>query len=284
MSFALSIENQKEEILELTNDPSYIVVQIDGLDPPDAQISTTKRIGYDGEDIQSVYVEPRTVTIYTVLTGDVEAARLRLYQYARIKQYLKVRYQNSHRDVIAEGTVKGIQYDHFAQIPMMEIVVYCQYPYLRNIDTITDGGSQILPAFTFEFSCDDGSMFEFGTFLEIPEIVALNSGEVITGVRFIFRMNGIVKNPKIFDRSTGEFLALRYDFQAGDVVTVSTHFGNKFAHLLRNAQTINIFNAVTKESTWLQMDIGDNVFVFEAEQGQNMIELSIIHTDEYEGV
>ena len=97
MSFALSIENQKEEILELTNDPSYIVVQIDGLDPPDAQISTTKRIGYDGEDIQSVYVEPRTVTIYTVLTGDVEAARLRLYQYARIKQYLKVRYQNSDR-------------------------------------------------------------------------------------------------------------------------------------------------------------------------------------------
>lgn len=284
MSFALYIENQKQEVLDLTNDASYTVVQVDGLDPPDAQISTTKRIGYDGEDIQSVYVEPRTITIYIVMHGDVEEARLRLYQYARIKQYLKVRYRNAHRDVMAEGTVQGIQYDHFAQIPMMQIVVYCQYSYLRNIDTITDGGSQIQPAFGFAFSCESGNTFEFGTFLEIPEIVALNSGEVVTGIRFIFRMNGIVKNPKIFNRATGQFIALEYDFQAGDVVTLSTHFGDKYAHLLRNAQTINIFNAITKDSTWMQMDVGDNVFVFEAAQGQDMIELSIIHTDEYEGV
>lgn len=284
MSFELSIENQRGEVLSLTNDPDYAIGQIDGLNPPTASISTSKRIGFDGEDIQSVYVNSRTISIYVYLFGDVEAARLRLYRYVRIKQYLKIHFRNYQRDVYAEGRVQDIQIDHFAQNQVAQIVVYCPYPYFKDILSITDGGSQVIDTFSFAFSCNDGDHFAFGTFMEIPEIVSLNNGEIVSGMQFVFKMNGNVKNPKIFNRATGEFFALNYEFQAGDVVTISTHFGSKYARLLRNAETVNIFNAVTPASVWLQLDIGDNVFVFEADEGQDMIELSIIHTDEFEGV
>ena len=54
--------------------------------------------------------------------------------------------------------------------------------------------------------------------------------------------------------------------------------------LMRDAQEINIFNSIMPGSKWLQLDIGDNVFIFEAAAGQSFIELFIIHRDEYEGV
>ncbi|EGX69323.1 hypothetical protein HMPREF9022_04760 [Erysipelotrichaceae bacterium 2_2_44A] len=284
MNAVVAVENKKGERLELTKDPDYIIGQIDGLGPPTAQINTSKMVGYDGETFISSTAGSKPLDIYIYFQGDVEDSRIRLYKYIHSKEYLKVYYQNSHRDVYIEGYVQDIKIDHFADMQMAQVSLLCPDPYFKNIVEQIDGGSQIIDEFTFEFTCDEGESFEFGTMMEITEIVALNRGEITNGITFRMRMNGIVTDPKIFNRATGESFGISYTFQAGDVVTISTRVGNKSVKLMRDAQEINIFNSIMPGSKWLQLDIGDNVFIFEAAAGQSFIELFIIHRDEYEGV
>ena len=98
-------------------------------------------------------------------------------------------------------------------------------------------------------------------------------------------VGGEVINPKIFNRETREFFGIDYTFKNGDEVTIATQEGQKSVTLLREGKTINIFNYISKSSTWLQLDIGDNVFTYEAdENGADFMQIRFLHYPLYGGV
>jgi len=121
--------------------------------------------------------------------------------------------------------------------------------------------------------------FEFP--LEIPEegiemgyrsesLIAnvFNGGQESTGMLMRFRAIGTVVNPSLINVNTYEEFKLNFTMLGGDVIEVSTYQGRKTITLIRNNVRSNIFHARKLLSKFLQLEVGDNLFRYDAENGE----------------
>jgi len=84
---------------------------------------------------------------------------------------------------------------------------------------------------------------------------------------------------------TAEYMEININMQMGDLIIITTEQGNKTVTLLRDGVRTNIFNLLSKNSTWLQLDIGGGVYVYEVGTGTTIdLDVTIKHYDLYEGV
>ena len=105
--FVLKVENSKGYVLELTdNEENYQITNIEGLDPPKADINTSSYANNDGFSFNGSKIKDREIVITMKINGDVEENRLKLYKYFRIKEWCKIYYKSELRDVFIEGYVQ----------------------------------------------------------------------------------------------------------------------------------------------------------------------------------
>ena len=89
----------------------------------------------------------------------------------------------------------------------------------------------------FEFPVPDGldlyDGWEIGYRQPSLIVNVYNSGDVKSGIRIEFRAIGAVTNPVLLNVDTREFIKLNISLVAGDVLTVSTGYGEKAVKLNR---------------------------------------------------
>ncbi|WP_342512249.1 phage tail family protein [Sporosarcina sp. FSL K6-1522] len=137
--------------------------------------------------------------------------------------------------------------------------------------------------------------FEFP--LEIPEegiemgyrsesLIAnvFNGGQESTGMLIRFKALGTVVNPSLVNVNTYEEFKLNFTMQGGDMIEVSTYQGRKTITLIRNNVRSNIFYARKLLSKFLQLDVGDNLFRYDAESGLESLEIQMNFTPRLLGV
>lgn len=137
--------------------------------------------------------------------------------------------------------------------------------------------------------------FEFP--LEIPEegiemgyrspsliVNVINEGQESTGMKIRFKALGTLVNPSLFNADTREQLLINTTMLSGDIIEVSTYKRRKFVKLIRNGVETNIFNLLDLSSKFLQLNIGDNLFRYDAAEGLGNLEVSIIFTPVFLGV
>lgn len=112
----------------------------------------------------------------------------------------------------------------------------------------------------------------------------LNKGDVECGMRVEFKALATVVNPSILNINTQEFIKINKVMTAGEVITVNTGFGNKKVESKLNGVTTNAFNYIDFQSTFLQLDVGDNLFRYDADENVDNLEVSIYYTPQYLGV
>lgn len=120
-----------------------------------------------------------------------------------------------------------------------------------------------------------------------PSLIAnvKNDGQVSTGMIIRFKALGSLSKPSLINVNTYETFKLNSTMQAGDVIEVSTYSRRKRVTLIRNGQELNIFNEVDFEvSKFLQLEIGDNLFRYDAEEGLDNLEVSMTFTPRLLGV
>lgn len=282
--FTLKATNSRGNVLNLNDQNRFVIVNIDGLEPPSATINTAHISGFDGEQFNSSYVNMRSIVISIVLRGEIERNRILLYKYFKVKQKVRLDYTNNSRNVWIEGYVEDIEAPRFSQTSIVNISILCPQPFFKDIKEIVESSNRMTDNFEFEFSCENGDTFEFGIIEDDVEILVINDGDVESGMEIILETSGSVTNPKIFNRLTGEKFELKISLLAGDKVVISTHKGNKKANLIRNGITTNIFNNIYHDSVWMQLEPFDNIFNYEVDSGIDFLTVSIIHTNLYEGV
>lgn len=267
--FICKVENTRNNILTLTqNEDNFQVLKITGLNPPKAQINTTKMATLDGKKFNSSTLNERNIVITVKLNGDVEKNRIRLYSFFRPKEWCKFYYKNNSRNVFIEAYTENVECDLFTNNEIMQISLLCPEPYFKDIQEIIDDISKILSKFEFPFSIDEDGI-EFST-LDTSKITNVhNSSEMDTGVIVDIDIYSHIEKLLIKNTSTGETLTLNYQFQSNDKVTINTNKGHKSIKLIRNAETINIFSAIEKGSTFFRLNIGDNFFSYLADDGEN---------------
>lgn len=111
-----------------------------------------------------------------------------------------------------------------------------------------------------------------------------NNGDVECGMRVEFKALATLANPSILNVNTQEFIKINKTMTAGEIISVSTYFGNKKVTSTLNGVNTNAFNFIDWQSTFLQLHTGDNLFRYDADSSLDNLEVNIYYQQQYLGV
>lgn len=284
--YTAKIENSSGEILTLTgNEPVYQVIDITGLNPPNAQINTSTIVGLDGAIFNSSKLETRNIVLTIKINGDVETNRLRLYGLFRTKEKCTFYYSNSSLDVSINGYVETVDCNLFTNSEMAQISIICPYPYFQSINEILQDFSHVNSLFTFPFSIDIGNpvvISEYST----GGINVYNGSESETGAIIEINISKSINSIEIKNTTTGDDFTLNYSFLANDKVTINTNKGQKSITLIRNGVISNIFSSLQAGSVFFQLAVGNNLFEYlvDGEENNESVYIVFRYYNVYRGV
>lgn len=292
--FTLKIENPIGEIIKLTqNEANYQVIDISGLNPPNATIINTKVAGMDGSKNSSTRLEERNIVITVKLNGDIEKNRLKLYRYFSTKQWCKIYFQSNSRDIYAEGYIETNECSPFGKGQVMQISIVCPDPYFHSLKEIWSDISQVVGVFEFPFAIGSGGIeegtttddaTEFSVYVKDKIVNILNEGEVETGVTIEITATGTVTNPVIYNVNTHESFGINTQMVKGDVEIINTNSGQKSITRIRDGKETNEINKLVRGSTWLTLRMGDNLFTYTADGGAENMQIIFKHHSKYQAV
>lgn len=281
------IENIKGEQLELTNNENkYQVHKVTGHTPPSASLSFSENINH-GDKFTHSHVGRRNIVINLAINGDVEENRNELYQYLQTGEYVKVYLKTYTKSVWTEGYVETIEPDNYEMKTTCQISILCPDPWLKSLDEIISEMNTVKSLFYFPFGIVEP--IPFSEFESIQILNLINQGNIKSGMTIEIYARGQITNPIIYNRETREYIGLGsedrpYTLQAKDRIIITTHNDNKKIKLIRNAVETNIFNYLREGSTFLNLNVGDNIFTYSADSGNEYIDINFRYYANYEGV
>ena len=276
----IKAENERGEVLDLSTSPRYLAM-LTGTGSPAATINRTKAGVADGTRFNSSTVGERNLLLTIYLLRDIERARMNLYRFFATKSRVRIYYQTESLDVYAEGYVETAEINPWDQNQNMQVSIICPMPFWQDVaETCTDA-SDVTALFEFPFSIEAAGV-ELSVIDPTASTIVENNGTVAAGVTFELVATVQSKNPRIYNLSTGEFIGLEIELQAGDRLLINTTNGNKSAVHIRDGVRSNCINTVMVGSTWLQMAIGPNEYSYTMNEGE--CTLGIYHTNMYTGV
>lgn len=283
--FNIYLENKDGKTLHFGASTPYTITEFSGLNPPKATINTNTTATLDGGMFNSAKLQMRSINIAFAIEENAEQNRLAVYEVVQPKNPINLYYQSEMLDVFISGYVEEISPSYFAKKQIVTISILCPFPYFKSAQQVINELSSITKMFHFPFASTAEKEIVFGVIDTLTSVTILNQGSVQTGLTFELYAKNTITNPKIFNYQTGEFLAINTTMHEGDLITVTTGQGNKTITLLRDGAETNIFNLLDKNSTWLQLDIGGGVFVYEVAEGSTVnLSVTISHYDLFEGV
>lgn len=283
--FNMILENKNGKRLTFGAGSPYTITEFEGLNPPKATINTNTTATLDGGVFNSSKLDMRNINIAFAIEEEAEKNRLAVYSVIQSKLPLRIYYQSDLLDLFIDGYVEEVDISYFAKKNIVTVSVLCPSPYLKGAQEIINELNSVLPRFTFPFASPAAGTLLFGVYDTISSIEVENKGSVQTGLTFELFAKVAVTNPKIIDYLTAEFMEIETTMQAGDTITITTGQGNKTITLLRNGVKTNIFNLLSKNSTWLQLDVNGGIFTYEVGAGlRSDLEVTIKHFNLYEGV
>lgn len=153
--YTLIAQNKYGQQLELTNNNAYSIKSIDGLDPPDSVINTTRNAYADGSVFNSSYIDDRTITITLAINSPAEDNRINLYKYFKTKFPIRLYYSNDTRNVYIDGYVKSMNISFFEKKQVAQIVVFCPKPLFNGVENQIISFSAVGSLFEFPFSVEE---------------------------------------------------------------------------------------------------------------------------------
>lgn len=282
--------NERGESIEFSHASVYHTNDMSGLNDIRNTIYSYNSMGQDGDTYLANRIESRDIEIVgNINTRDKDQAiqyRRKLshilnpqlaatltYQYGDFIRIIDCKTDNApifHKNGVFSGfTVQFV----------------CLEPFWRDTTESRDDIASWIGSLEFELEIPADTGIEFG-YREPSLIVNVyNGGDVKTGMRVEFRATGTVINPKILNIDSGEYIKFNnIKLLSGDLLTVSTYYGNKQATLIRNGIKENVFRYLDIDSTYIQLALGDNLFRYEADENAGGLEISIYHSNKYLGV
>ena len=284
--YSLTLTNDNGNQLEFNQvGGPFTITEITGLNPPEATINTNTTAIMDGARFNSSKLNMRTINIAFAIEYDAPQNRLEVYKVIQSKKHITLSYTGEAVDVTIDGYVQNIDIAYFAMKQIVTVAILCPFPYFKNAQEMIDDLSSLINDFHFPFSSTASPQIVFGHIESVKNVNVVNSGTVEVGMTIELYAMASVTNPKIYNYITNDYIGLDFEMETGDQIIINTTAGNKTVTLLRNGVTTNLFNYISQGSTWLQLEVGGNEFVYTVDSG-NVSSLSVImsHNDLYEGV
>jgi hypothetical protein len=229
------------------------ILDITGLDPVKATIVSSSFANQDGAIYQSSRRDTRNIVMKLGLdpdpaVTDVLTLRRYVYSFFRPKSQVTLKFYVDDADDTVEdgyqisGVVESCESEMFTQTPEVDISIINFDPDFIDPNPVTVTGMTTADT--------DATYFPY-------------AGTVETGITLTLNINQSLTEFSLYyvDGSQATWtMDVAYPFVAGDLVTISTVPGSKFAQLTRAGVTTSILYAVSPQSVWAQLAPGDNWF------------------------
>lgn len=241
----------------------FAVEEIEGLDPVKATLVSSSFAGLDGLQYQSARREARNLKLRVALEPDyvtesVRDLRKRLYGFFMPKSFVSFRFYLLDGLVVdIAGRVESFDSPQFVKDPVANISVMCFDPDFFEPTPIVEHGL---------------------TVADSTNSTITYNGTVETGVKFKLFVDRDLSTFTIYHQPPSDALRM-LDFSsplvAGDVLTISTVPGSKYATLTRASSDSSILWGISPQSSWIELMPGDNLLRVYAEG------LPVAYTIEY---
>ncbi|MGV3139724.1 phage tail family protein [Brevibacillus agri] len=281
----LTFTNARGESVTLGNSAPFLVTKLEGTGAVDADIKTQKSPYQDGETYLDAFLEPRQL----YLEGAVLAkSRVELFalrrELSRIlnpklgRGKLVYKYDGGEKEikVIVDGS--PVFPDRTGQ-PTQKFLIdlFCPEPFWLDTFTISREMSYVMGGFHFLLKLP--TSFSSRTYRR----VLTNEGDVETPVRIEFK--GPAQNPTVTNLTTNEFIKVKRDLGENDVLHIDTAFGNKRVEIVHeDGSTENAFNFIDLESTFFQLQVGENELEYNSNNDSTKTRVTIKYRNRYVGV
>lgn len=108
-----------------------------------------------------------------------------------------------------------------------------------------------------------------------------NGGAIKVGMRMVFKAISTIKNPSLINVKTQEYFKINKEMIAGETVTINTTIGEKKIIGFLNGVEQNYFKYRDLDSTWLQLEVGDNLFRYDADENIDGLEAYVYFYNKY---
>lgn len=277
--FSLTVKNKYGKEMDLTQNPSYCVYDIDGLSPPDATINTTKTVATDGSLFNSSYLNNRQIIITMTIESPTEDGRTKLYDFFQSKAPVTLFFENEIYDVRIDGFVQNTAIGFFQKKQTAQITVVCPDPYFRDVKTEHVILKNVDDMFEFPFDITNEGI-EFSRISEEAKTV-INKSQVEVGAVFNIFAKKNMENPRITLQESSEFIGFLISMEAGQRLSVCTIPKKKKAVLIdANGEESNAIGSLMEGSAWLKLRPGLNTFTLSSDDFYADIEFNEL----YQGV
>lgn len=302
----LDYVSARGDVLPLANNPLFHLTHIDGMTTAGTSIASAVVGGVDGDTVNNIQALPRSIIIdLQPRSGvNVEEAKRAILNVVKLKQQGGLIWTQNGRTVTITGVVETVDLPRWTNTAIMQIALHCEQPFWEDIDEIVQQISEAINLHYFTNSPDDMLYFTdagapLGEYDTIRTKSFRNDGDVAVGLEISILAHDTVTNPIIYDQY-GNYFGLGYTLtytdvdadgnaisatttnplvmKAGDHIVITTHKGRKMVTL----NGVNIFNKIKPNSTWLQLETGDNLFSINSDdESITNMSFSLIYKQRY---
>lgn len=248
----VAITEQGDSLGLLLHDISngYLIKDIQGLTPVHASLVSSGFAMLDGELYQAASLDKRNIVIRLGLEPDysgltVSELRQKIYNIYRPKAPIElIFYMENNTSYRISGRVESVDGELFSKEPELVISVVCYKPNFLGDTNFSLATTTVTSAASTPFR-------------------VLYDGTVPTGFEYRVEVNRSIAGFTInlvSGSSVPRSLEFAMPLVNGDIVTINTERGNKSATLNRGGTISSVVHAITTQSTWLELETGENDF------------------------
>lgn len=272
--------------IEVGKGKSFRLLNIEGIENAESELFVAQNIMGDGSSVNNIRIKNRSIMVEAEYAGaNKEAKRRELINFFNIHKVGSLAVDYGGKEYKIKYTPESFKSPTVNLYNPLKFLVdlYCPNPFFTDAKENKAEIAVWQPAFEFALEIAEEGI-EMG-YREPSLIVNIfNQGAVGSGMTIKFRALGTLVNPSLFNVNTREYFKINKAMNPGEVITVTTLFQNKRVELNKNNIVSNAFNWIDLDSTFLQLEPGDNLFRYDADEGLDNLEVDIYYSPQYLGV
>lgn len=162
----------------------------------------------------------------------------------------------------------------------LTFTILCPQPYLLSVDEFGQNIADVTPRFGFPYVSLVGRGFIFSEYKFAKEVILENLGDVETYAKIVISAKGEVTNPVI--KKDDKFIRILDTLVDKDVIIID--LVNMPPTVTKNG--VNIIGKTSRDSSFedLKLAVGSNTISYDADYGNNLLDVTIYYNQRYGGM
>lgn len=274
---------------EIIFDNKTLILNEKELSYVDANHFTSNGIGQHGDYHTGSALQSRTVTISGYISScvnNLESIKRELIKTVNPMHEFKIIKNNFMIKGYPTSTIRFAhdKNESYAGLYKFLIDFYCPLPFWNDVNDTKATIVYWKGDFKFPLVIPKNKGIPMGH--KSPSLIVNvnNPGDIETGMKIEFKALGFLSNPSLFNVNSREYIKINKDMIAGEKIIINTNYGEKKVQNIINGDTVDILHNLDLTSTFLQLNVGDNLFRYDADNNLNNLQVSIYYNPKYLGV